>query len=234
VELPSGFEPSAASLWKAFDLGASLVWAVSGSLLAARRGYDLIGIFAIALVSSTGGGLLRDAVFLQNGPPILVRSSSYIVLTGVATIAVWSFGRRLLEWRWMPRAFMITDAFGLGAFAVVGMELALRAGLSLPGAALVGVVNAVGGSLFRSVLLREDPELFRPGELIASASAIGCAFYMLLAVVLGVQREVISVATVVLVGAIRLASVRYRLRTLPALGFHTPEAPRSSPGRSAP
>jgi hypothetical protein len=55
--------------WRYFDLGASFIWAVSGALLAAGRGYDLTGIYAIALVSSTGGGLLRDGLFLQEGPP---------------------------------------------------------------------------------------------------------------------------------------------------------------------
>lgn len=35
-----------------FDLGATFLWASSGAVLAARRGYDLTGIFAIALVSA--------------------------------------------------------------------------------------------------------------------------------------------------------------------------------------
>ena len=30
-------------VWRYFDIGASFIWAVSGALLAARRGYDLTG-----------------------------------------------------------------------------------------------------------------------------------------------------------------------------------------------
>ena len=55
--------------WPRPVLGSSFIWAVSGALLAARRGYDLTGIGAVALVSATGGGLLRDNLFLQQGPP---------------------------------------------------------------------------------------------------------------------------------------------------------------------
>ena len=43
-----------------FEFGATFLWTVSGALLGARQGYDIIGIMMLALVSSTGGGLLRD------------------------------------------------------------------------------------------------------------------------------------------------------------------------------
>ena len=43
-----------------YDVGATLVWAISGAMLAARKGSDIVGIFVVAMVSATGGGLLRD------------------------------------------------------------------------------------------------------------------------------------------------------------------------------
>jgi uncharacterized membrane protein YeiH len=81
--------------WRAFDLVASFIWAASGALLAARRGFDVTGIFAVALVSSTGGGLLRDGLFLQAGPPALVRTPAYVVIAGGAALVVWLFGKRV-------------------------------------------------------------------------------------------------------------------------------------------
>jgi uncharacterized membrane protein YeiH len=59
----------------------------------------------------------------------------------------------------------VVDAIGLGAYAVVGMTLALKAGLSLPGVVLVGLVNAVGGGILRDVLMRREPNMFLPGTL---------------------------------------------------------------------
>ncbi len=49
-------------LW--FDLGATFAFALTGALAAIRRGYDIVGVFFLALVSSIGGGLIRDGVFI--------------------------------------------------------------------------------------------------------------------------------------------------------------------------
>ncbi|HWO02577.1 MAG TPA: TRIC cation channel family protein [Blastocatellia bacterium] len=73
-----------------FDYGATFVWSVSGALIAARRGYDIAGVSALALVSATGGGLLRDGLFLQNGPPALVRTPVYLLIVWLHDLSVLS------------------------------------------------------------------------------------------------------------------------------------------------
>jgi uncharacterized membrane protein YeiH len=211
-----------ALVWRYFDLGASFIWAVTGALLAAQRGYDLTGICAIALVSSTGGGLLRDGLFLQQGPPALLHTPLYIVLAGVAAALVWALGKQMLAWRSLLRFSAVVDALGLGGFAVVGMQLAMNARLSLPAVVLVGVVNAVGGSVLRSLLLRETPEVFKPGELTALASLLGCLFHLALTLGAGVDARVAAAATIAFVALVRIGSVRYGFRTKAARGFGEP------------
>jgi uncharacterized membrane protein YeiH len=206
--------------WRAFDLVASFIWAASGALLAARRGFDVTGILAVALVSSTGGGLLRDGLFLQAGPPALVRTPAYVVIAGGAALVVWLFGKRVEGNRLVSRVAMIADALGLGAFAVVGMHLALATGLSSPAVVLVGVVNAVGGGILRSVFLHQVSEVFRPGELTALAALVGCILYLVLTRTFAVGDAVSAACTVALVAAVRIVSVRYRLKTSPARGFN--------------
>ena len=53
-------------------------------MVAIRRYYDAIGVFVLALACGLGGGLLRDCVFIQSGPPAAMRTSSYMfaVLAG--------------------------------------------------------------------------------------------------------------------------------------------------------
>ncbi|MBL9206154.1 MAG: TRIC cation channel family protein, partial [Opitutaceae bacterium] len=73
------------------------------------------------------------------------------------------------------RAIALIDAVGLGAYAVVGVQKSLAAGLAVPAAILVGVINAAGGGVLRDVLTREEPLVFKPGQfyvLIALAGAI--------------------------------------------------------------
>jgi uncharacterized membrane protein YeiH len=198
-----------------FDFVATFLWAASGAVLAARRGYDWTGIFAIALVSACGGGLLRDALFLQAGPPILVRTPIYVMLTLLASLSTWRFGESL-HGR-LPRPVLriteLADALGLGAFAVVGMRLALEASISVAGAMLVGVVNAVGGGVLRSVLLHRTPRIFRPGELTALAAFGGTLLYATLAVWLRVDENAAGLAAIALAAVTNWTSRRYRLQT---------------------
>ena len=197
------------------DLSATFLWAASGAVLAARRGYDLTGIFAIALVSSCGGGLLRDALFLQAGPPMLVRTPSYVLVTLLASLLTWWLGESLQGRLPKPviRLTELADSLGLGAFAVVGMRLALAASISVAGAMLVGVVNAVGGGVLRSVLLHRTPVVFRPGELTALAALFGTLCYAGLAIGLHLNENAAALAAIALVAATNWTSRRYRLRT---------------------
>jgi uncharacterized membrane protein YeiH len=206
-------------VWRYFDIGASFIWAVSGALLAARRGYDLTGIWAVALVSATGGGLLRDGIFLQQGPPAMLLTPLYIAAAGLAGLIVWALGSQARILSVLHRCAGVVDAIGLGAFAVVGMQLALRAGIPVPGVVLIGVVNAVGGSVLRSLLLHEMPEVFRPGELTALASLLGCLVHVALTVGLHVEPKVAAALTIAVVALLRGGSVRYGFRTHAARGF---------------
>jgi uncharacterized membrane protein YeiH len=198
-----------------FDFGATFLWASSGAVLAARRGYDLTGIFAIALISSCGGGLLRDAMFLQAGPPMLVRTPTYVILTLLASLLTWRVGESLHGRMPVPlvRLTELADALGLGAFAVVGMRLALAVSISLAGAMLVGVVNAVGGGVLRSLLLHRTPRIFQPGELTALAAFGGTLLYAALAVGLHVDENAAGLAAIVLVAVTNWTSRHYRLQT---------------------
>ena len=47
------------------DLGATFAFALTGALAAIKRGYDVVGVFFLALVSGIGGGLIRDGIFCR-------------------------------------------------------------------------------------------------------------------------------------------------------------------------
>ncbi|MBX3440929.1 MAG: TRIC cation channel family protein [Planctomyces sp.] len=205
--------PDAFLLPPFFDFGATFCWAISGALVGARRGYDIVGIFIIAMVSSTGGGLLRDGLFLQDGPPVVVRSPTYLQLVAGATVVVMLFGRRVTALPGFQRIIDVVDALGLGAYAVVGMNRATALGLGLPGVMLVGMVNAVGGAVLRSVLVGKEPHLFRPGAFEAVAALIGCAIYLVQRRGLELSPTTAAWTTIVAVLAIRLASVAWNVHT---------------------
>jgi uncharacterized membrane protein YeiH len=212
--------------WRYFDIGASIIWATTGALRAAKHRYDLAGLFAIALVSSTGGGLLRDGLFLQAGPPALVRTPAYIAIAAVAALLVWAFAHRAEAWRLVDRVAGVADGFGLGGFAIAGLQLSAAFDVSVVGAVLVGVVNAVGGGILGSLLMREVPEVFRPGHLMALAVLPGCVLYEALTAGFGLGSNIAAIPTLLLVALLRWLSVRYSFRTSPPRSKHITGAPR--------
>ena len=68
-----------------FEYFALLLWAISGAIVGWRKGYDVVGVFVIAFVSSFGGGLLRDGLFLQRLPVVLTDSNYIFIL--IATVS---------------------------------------------------------------------------------------------------------------------------------------------------
>ena len=70
------------------DLGATFLFSITGAMEAIRRHYDPIGLFVLALACGLGGGLLRDGLFIQAGPPAAMRDASYMMAV-VAPAASW-------------------------------------------------------------------------------------------------------------------------------------------------
>jgi len=69
------------------DLSATCLYAMTGALLAIRRHYDVVGLFVLALVSGVGGGLIRDGIFIQKGPPVAMSDGRYLVAVIIGCIA---------------------------------------------------------------------------------------------------------------------------------------------------
>ena len=192
------------------DLGATVLFSITGAMVAIRRHYDVLGVFVLALACGLGGGLLRDGLFIQNGPPVAMRDSSYMfaVLAGcVLAILLFQHEERL------SKPFLIIDAMATGAYGVVGASKAYEAGLSIPACIFVGVLNAVGSGLIRDVLVREEPLLLRPGQFYVIASALGVSAFALLANVLHAPLVPSAIFAIAITFVIRLLAILFDWRT---------------------
>jgi len=181
-------------------------------LAALRRGYDIVGLFALAFVTGVGGGLLRDGLFIQQGPPAVTADSRYILvilLAGLVGLFFHNWVRRL------TRGIALLDALGLGAYAVVGVEKSLAAGLSIAAAVLVGVINAVGGGLLRDMLVRDEPLLLKPGQFYALAAFGGCLLFVLLVVYFRMPAPRAGLITVAATFVFRVLAIQFNWRTPP-------------------
>ena len=195
----------------AFDLAAVFVFALTGALAAIRKGYDIVGLFTLGLVTGLGGGILRDALFLASGPPAAIREPLYLGAALAAGLVGAVVGARIDRFR---AAFEMLDAVGLGAYAVVGAQAGLRNGLSGPSSVLLGVVTAVGGGVLRDLLSREEPLIFRPGHFYTVAALAGSGLFVGL-LQADVKAPAAGVAGAFLAVLLRMLSLRLDWRTGP-------------------
>jgi uncharacterized membrane protein YeiH len=192
-----------------FDLGAVFLLALTGVWAAARRHYDVVGAFIMAFVTGVGGGLLRDAVFLQEIP--LVMQDVRYLWAVIAAVLVGALTHRLADR--FDQVIGYVDATATGAYGVYGANKALLAGLPAEAALLVGVCNAVGGGLIRDVLVREEPVLLKPGQLFAIAALAGCLCFVVLSYEYGVDVEMSAWIAILLTLMIRMLAVRFNWTT---------------------
>jgi uncharacterized membrane protein YeiH len=202
----------------AVDLGAVALFAATGAMVARQKRYDLVGAAVLALVTGLGGALLRDGLFLQAGAPAALRDGRYLAAVLAGTVAGVFFAGVLHRLRLV---ILLADAVGLGLYGVYGAQKALLADLPFLSAVLVGSVNAVGGSILRDVLVREEPLLFKPGQFYALAAIAGCAAFVALDVSAGLPTPVAAGAGIAVALALRLGSIRLGWRT-GALADHLP------------
>jgi len=166
----------------AFDYVATFTWAVSGAIVAIRHRMDITGVFVVSLLAAIGGGLLRDALFLNRTPVFLV-NPAYLSLIVAATISTAVFARYLrniIGPDTVQKIVDYIDALGTPAFAVFGMQLADDAGLPVIAVMFVGVTNGVAGGVLRDIVMREVPALMRPGQYASLTLLAACGVYLLL------------------------------------------------------
>jgi uncharacterized membrane protein YeiH len=198
------------------DLTATFLFGITGALAAVQRGYDYVGVFGLTFAAAIGGGLIRDGIFLQNGPPfVMVSRRGYIVTIFLASIVGTRLGHHVERFR---QVFLTFDALGMSAYGVVGVQASLKAGLEPLPAAIVGVINATGGGLLRDILTRQEPLLFKPGQYYVLPSLIGCSVLALLLFYTNLTRLVCGIIAIGLTFILRMTAVLFDLRSAPAGG----------------
>ncbi len=150
------------------DLVGIFVFAVTGALVAVRKGLDVFGVLVLAGMTGLGGGFLRD-VLIDATPPAALEDWRYLVVPVVSGGLAFFYHPVLGR---VERAVTILDAFGLGLFCVTGALKALDYGLGPAPAALMGMVTGIGGGVIRDLLASRVPAVFR-GELYATPALAG-------------------------------------------------------------
>ena len=158
-------------LLTAVEALATLAFALSGLLEAARKKLDVVGSCVVAGLAAFGGGTLRD-VLLDRRPFFWVDHPGWLWFLLVLCIGA-TFVLHTHHLEPTERAMQWPDALGLGLFSATGTQLALAQ--DLPGivAVLMGVITATFGGVLRDVVCNEIPTAFSDHRPYAICAFIG-------------------------------------------------------------
>ena len=163
--------PSSTTLLRGIDLVGTALFAAEGASVAVNGRLDLLGVLVIAVVTATGGGILRD-VLLGDTPPSSMRDWRYFSIALVAGAGVFLVHSATH----FENLALITllDAAGLSFFAVAGAAKAIEFGLNPLLCIMMGGITGVGGGAMRDVLIGRVPMVLR-GDIYATAALLGAA-----------------------------------------------------------
>jgi len=163
-----------------------VAFAVSGAMVAIRKGMDLFGVIVLGLFTAVGGGLFRDLV-LGITPPQMLRDPTFAIIaitTSTLFFALLYFVRRepSMRVKELSRLLLLyTDAVGLGVFTASGVDTALRAypDSTVFTTLFVALLTGTGGGILRDIMAGETPSVL-VRHIYAVAALVGAAVYLLL------------------------------------------------------
>ncbi len=157
-----------------FEAAGVAVFALTGALVAVRKGMDPFGFILLATVAGVGGGTLRD-LLLDRGV-FWVQNPTDVIICALVALAAWSIAYRragMLD-GWAGKRLLIwADAAGMALFAVIGTQKALAADAPIMSAIAFGAVTASFGGILRDVLAGERPMVLWSRDFYVTAAATG-------------------------------------------------------------
>ncbi|MBQ3265142.1 MAG: trimeric intracellular cation channel family protein [Ruminococcus sp.] len=209
------------TLLMVFDILGTLAFAVSGAIVGVRRRMDIFGVTVLAIVTATGGGILRD-LMIGSLPPQALLHPRYVAIAagaGLICFLVMCFHPHPAQKAAAAYDMVMFcfDTLGVAAFTADGVAVAIDAGFgnNVFLMVLLGVITGVGGGVIRDVLSSRVPQVFQK-HVYALASIIG-AVIMGVMVSCGIKEQIGIICGFAVIVLLRVLAARFRWN-LPRVG----------------
>jgi uncharacterized membrane protein YeiH len=183
------------------DLVSTFAFALVGARVAANKGLDFGGILFIAAVASISGGTLRN-LFMGEQPPWVQSPWLFAPIVAAFLITI-AMGKT----QTVGRLALSLDTVGLAVATVSSVQFALSHDAPLVAAAVLGLIGAVSGGLFRDIMCQTEPVLLHR-ETIGTSCLSGAVVYLALDSLDLNEAVVVAVAGVVVV-LVRELSIKF-------------------------
>lgn len=199
--------------------------AISGTIIAMERKFDIFGIICMAVVTALGGGCLRD-IILGINPPVMFTDYYFVISAAGASIVLIilikilrkDFDKHRIA---IEQVFNIFDAIGLGLFSAVGVVITIRHGFINNGflCVFIGLMTACGGGVLRDMMSKAKPMIFTK-HIYALASLLG-ALVCYIMIYFGVNEIISGAVCTIIVITLRMLATFFKWN-LPRLVISDP------------
>jgi len=153
------------------NIAATIAFAISGALVAARHRLDIVGFVFMACITGIGGGTLRDAIL---DVPVFWLDDYYTIVVCAGAAVMTYFAAHHISKR--SKALLWADALGMALFTALGAQKAISLGMNIPVATIMGVFSACLGGIIRDVIVNDVPVVFQR-DIYITASLLGASTY---------------------------------------------------------
>ena len=198
------------------EILGTIAFSASGAMIAIQRRLDLFGIIFISVITSFGGGIVRD-IMLGSFPPRMFYNFELLALARIVSLAVFvisyiSIKKGKVEKRSEVFEFIknVIDAVGLAAFSIAGVQITVSAGYADNAllCVLMGMMTGVGGGILRDMMTRSIPYVLRKHVYALASLSGSVVFYLLIRV--GVNETLSLIITMVFIVAVRVLAAKYK------------------------
>jgi uncharacterized membrane protein YeiH len=200
---------SPGGILRGLDYAGTITFALTGCVTAAQSGLDVFGCCMIGMVTGVGGGTIRDAIFLSRKPFWTDETEYIwmTVVTALVTffawpaVIAWQDERHELQkassspddnaktdsntvarqsrYDEIDVSLDALDSIGLAAFAIIGAQNGVRAGMPMIVSAICGVATATFGGMTRDVLCGRPVRIVRSNvDVYAPPALAGATVYL--------------------------------------------------------
>ena len=196
------------------EILGTVAFSASGAMIGIQRRLDLFGIVFLSVITSFGGGILRDVV-LGYFPPRMFYNFELLALAVLVAVAVFllTYANKMkLEKRRDTFEFVtnVIDADGLAAFSIAGGEITVASGYAdnVVLCILMGMTTGVGGGILRDMMTRSIPYVLKK-HVYALASLSGSLLFYLLSR-FGVNNTASMLVAIGFIVAVRILAAKYK------------------------
>lgn len=197
-------------LLQCFMLFGVAAASISGAIRAVECKMDITGAILLAFVTANAGGTIRDVIL--GSEVFWIRDQTYIWLTciiGAATFITIYFKGQIWGNKKINSMLLVTDAMGIAAFSLAGVEKSLAFGQNNAVAVIMGVWTAIGGGIIADVISNRIPFVFTHALLYITVSFFGSICFLALANN-NVSHTLASIIAAFFMIGFRLMSIKYK------------------------